>query len=89
MKEIWFQYIVDNKQHWCDGVTLKRLQRVKDAVLNDNDIMWDLLHRHGADKESPDEMKQVRRETFNHCIGNFSTAIMFKMMDVGIIKRQS
>lgn len=87
MKEIWFQYIVDNKQYWCHGVTLNRLHKIKDAVLSDKDIMWDLLSRHGADKETPEQMKEIRKETFRHCIGNFSTAILYKMMDKGMINR--
>ncbi len=86
MKEVWFQYIIDNKKHWCNGVTLKRLEKVKSAVLDDEDIMFDLLHRHGADKQTPEQMMKSYRKVFDHCIGNFSTAIMFKMMDVGLIK---
>ena len=84
--ELWFNYVVANKNLWANGFTLKRLEKVKPLVLSDKDIMFDLLKRHGADNLSPEEMKAKDTHTYNHCIGNFTCNIMYKMMNEGIIK---
>jgi hypothetical protein len=87
MKEIWYQFIVDNKWIWRNGFTLRRLAKVKDAVFADKDIMNDLLLRHGASERTPDQMKKDYPETFNHCWQNLASNIHYKMMDEGILKR--
>ena len=86
MKDLWFDYIVANKHHWCDGFTLTRLAKVREAVLTDKNIMWDLLDRHSGDKYSPEQMQAEDKANFNHCIGNFSCSIAQKMREVGITK---
>ena len=85
MKEKWYQYIIDNKKHWCNGLTTNRLNKIKEAVLSDKHIMWDLLMRHNANIETPEQMVQSNKENFNHCIGNFVLNIRYKMIDVGMI----
>ncbi len=45
MKEIWFQHVVDNKNLWPHGFTLKRLEKVKAAVFADKDIVAHRNHR--------------------------------------------
>ena len=71
-KEIWFQFVCDNKKYWANGFTLKRLEKVKQYVFDDESIMWDLLVRHV--------------DNFNHCIGNFYCNIFNKMIQTGIYK---
>lgn len=83
MKELWFNYIVENKCYWANGFTLKRLEKVKDAVFADENIMWDLLVRHGENL-TPDQMKTECAETFHHCIGNFYCNIFNKMVETGV-----
>lgn len=87
MEEKWYNYLIANKNFWPHGFTLKRLEKVKKSVFANPDIMWDLLHRHGASSSSPEEMKKSDLELFNHCIGNFACNILYQMMDDGIIKR--
>ncbi len=88
MKEKWFEYVVENKRLWGNaGITLKRLEKVKDAVLSDKDIMFDLLERHSGNEKTPEEMKTTDYECYNHCIGNFVCSIIYKMMDEGLIRR--
>ena len=86
MREIWYQYLIDNKNHWCNGFTLKRLEKVKDFVLTDNDIMSDLLIRHGGNDICPEGMKIEDLVTFKHAIDNFSCSILYKMIEKGIYK---
>lgn len=86
MKEKWFEYVVNNKNHWCYGFTLKRLERIKVDVLNDKNILFDLLERHSAKESSPEDMKTNDAFQYNHCIGNFSCNIFNKMIEKGVIK---
>lgn len=86
MKELWFKYVMDNKSQWCTGFTMKRLIKVKDAVLTDSHIMSDLLNRHSGSELTPAQMHAAAPETFNHCIGNFRCAIFDKMVETGIYK---
>jgi hypothetical protein len=86
MKDKWFEYVKMNKVYWTHGMTLKRLDKVKDFVFEDKEIMNDLLVRHGANEKSPEEMKIENRDLFDHCIGNFVCNIHYKMIDKGIVK---
>ena len=86
MKEKWFQFIIDNKEYWTNGMTVKRLQKVKSHVFEDEPTMSDLLNRHGAIDKTPEEMKLFDRNLFDHCIGNFVCNIHYIMMDRNIIK---
>lgn len=86
MKNKWFNYIVENKSLWCNGFTLKRLEKVKNFVLNDVHIIFDLLERHNGNQYSPEEMKEIDIINYNHCIGNFTCNILYKMMEEKIIK---
>lgn len=88
MKEKWFQYIVDNKNHWCNGFTIHRLNKIKEVVLLDKDIMWDLLMRHNANVETPEQMMKSDKEKFNHCVGNLTCNIRYKMLQTGMIKNK-
>jgi hypothetical protein len=78
MKEKWFQYVVDNKQHWCNGFTLLRLEKAKKFVLLDKDIMWDLLDRHNGSEQTPEQMKASDIRKFNHCIITFPHPYIIK-----------
>lgn len=85
--EQYYQYVVDNRKLWCHGFTANRLKFIKEAVLLNNDIMWDLLDRHQCMNHSPEEMRQFDKQQFDHAIGNLSTSILYMMMDKGLIKR--
>jgi methyl coenzyme M reductase alpha subunit len=85
-KDIWFKYLTDNKKHWPNGFTLKRLEKVKSFVLTDKDIMFDLMERHSGNELTPEEMKEDDVENFNHCISNFAINILYKMRELNIIK---
>lgn len=88
MRELWFQYVIDNKDQWCNGFTTNRLLKVKDAVLGDSDIMFDLLKRHSAEDYSPAVMRAKDSFMFNHCLGNLVCNIRQKMIDEKIIKNK-
>ncbi len=85
--EEYFAWVVNNKKHWCHGFTLKRLEAVKQHVFSNDDIMWDLFERHRFIDFTPEEAKQNDLESFWHGIGNFTSSILYTMMDKGIIKR--
>ena len=86
MKEKWFEYLKQNKSWWTSGMTLNRLDKVKDFVLSDQYIISDLLLRHGGDKQTPEEMKINNKETFEHCMSNFAINIFDKMVETKIYK---
>ena len=86
MKDKWFEYVKANKAYWTNGMTAKRLDKVKEAVFSDKNIMWDLLTRHGANEQTPEQMAEENKPMFDHCIGNFVCNIHYKMMDLGIVK---
>lgn len=72
MKNVWFNHLLENPKFWPKGFTKKRLEKIKNQVLSDKDIMWDLLKRHGAQNLTPDKMKEQHNETYLHCMGNFA-----------------
>ena len=86
MKEKWFEYVKANKNYWTNGMTAKKLDKVKDVVFANKDIMFDLLNRHGGSYQTPKEMKENNRELYDHCIGNFVCNIHYCLMDEKIIK---
>lgn len=86
MKDKWFEYVVTNKNLWGNGWTAKRLEKVKVAVLEDKDIMYDLLQRHSANTIDAETMKATDKELYSHCIGNFICNIHYKMMELKLIK---
>lgn len=86
MKERWFEYVVNNKKYWPYGFTVKRLQKVRTAVLADKDIVWDLLERHSGAIYPPEDMRQMDYAMFDHCIGNFTSLIRQKMIELKILK---
>jgi len=86
MKEIWYDFVKENKEYWTNGMTLIRLEKVKNSVFADSNIMWDLMTRHGAKSMTPNEMKAFNKQLFDHCIGNFVCNIHYKMMDMKLIK---
>ena len=86
MANKWFQFIIDNKRLWTNGMTKNRLDKVKEFVFADKDIMWDLLTRHGANELEPVQMEKENPHTYEHCLGNFVCNIHYKMMEKNIIK---
>jgi hypothetical protein len=85
MKEIWYQHVIDNKDLWCHGFTLKRLQKIKDVVLSDEHILFDLLLRHSANVMSPQQMKEKDSYAYKHCVDNFACNIAIKMREQKLI----
>ncbi len=85
-EEVWFNYVKENKKLWTNGMTLNRLDKIKDVVFADEDVMFDLLHRHNAKDNTPEQMKADSKEWYDHCIGNFVCSIHYKMMHKGMIK---
>lgn len=86
MKEKWFEFVKANKCYWTHGMTLNRLDKVKEAVFQDEDIMWDLMIRHGGKYLPPEKLEKENKAIFDHGIGNFVCNIHYKMMDLKIIK---
>ncbi len=86
MKNIWYNYIIENKELWPPKFTLKRLERIKDKVLSDDYIMSDLLLRHGAETKTPQQMQRDDKSCFDHCIGNLVLNILWKMKEEKLIK---
>jgi len=86
MGEIWFDYVILHKKFWTYGWTVKRLNKVKEFILNDSDIMFDLLERHNCKNIKPELMELNDKQTFLHAIGNFVCNIHYKMMNLKIIK---
>lgn len=87
MRDKWFDYVIANKKIWANGFTLKRLNNVRDAVLSDTNIMYDLLKRHSAEDMTPEQMQSHDMHLYNHCIGNFTCNILYKMIEQKLIKR--
>lgn len=87
MGDEWFEYVVNNKSLWMPGFTLTRLKKVKQAVLSDRDIVFDLLMRHRGNEYTPTELKGKDKFTYEHGISNFTCNILYKMRETGLIKR--
>jgi hypothetical protein len=86
MKNIWYQYLVDHKEWWCSGFTKKRLEKVKDAVLSNEEIMWDLMHRHEGKNMTPEQMEKNNLFMFNHGFGNLASSVFKVMHDKKMVK---
>ena len=86
IKDVWFDYLLSNRKHWCNGFTKVRLEKIRKAVLEDNYILQDLFVRHGAAGMFPEEHKQENKEMFEHGFSNFCAAILDKMIEANIYK---
>ena len=86
MAELWFKYLIENKCYWVVGFTTIRMNKIKDKVLSDRYIMFDLLERHNGRKFTPEQLKNNDRFMFNHCIQNLASSTFDKMVEHGIIK---
>ena len=79
MKEIWYQFVIDNPKYWANGFTVNRLKKIKHKIFNNKDIMFDLMDRHGGSYMDPKVMQQDNKYNFDHCIGNFVGNISYIM----------
>lgn len=86
MKEVWYNYLINHSEYWGHGVTLKRLEKVKQHVFSDKPTMDDLLIRHKASEMTPEQMKEYSSDLFDHCMGNFAANVYYIMMDLKMIK---
>jgi len=85
-KEEYWNHFMANKQFWANGMTQKRLEKVKSAMWN-NIFFWsDIIDYHGGDTRTPEELKVEHRSTYDHCFGNMSGMIIHTMLKKNIIK---
>lgn len=84
MVKQWWDYLLSNKMYWHNGFTERRLSRVKEFILSDADVRWD-LKRHG--EERPYDMKINDPFMYEHCISNFTAHIRMIMIEQKILKR--
>ena len=59
---------------------MKRLEKVKPIVFKDELFWSDILLRHSGDKMSPKEMKEMDKNHYDHCMGNFS-GMVYQILD--------
>ena len=53
------------------GVTGKRLQKIRDKILNDDDFWQDIVLRHDGLNKPPEQLFAEDPENYRHCLGNF------------------
>jgi hypothetical protein len=87
--EVWVHVMkaaISKEYRMPVGVTVKRLQKVYDDMMNDEFLWDDVVCRHGLLHMSIDELKATDKETYEHCIGNFWGMVSELMWKKGILK---
>lgn len=74
-KDEYWNYYMEHKNWWAQGVTLKRLKKIKPALMGAK--LWeDLFSRHSSLLEmTPEEAMEKIPETFDHAFSNFAANI--------------
>ncbi len=85
-KNEYWQYFCNHKKLWGHGVTLKKLEKIKQTIWNDGAFWSDILFRHSGLERSPKEYKDAQPASFVHCIGNFSSMIYETLFRQGSVK---
>ncbi len=85
-KTEYWNHFTTLKSFWGHGVTLKRLEKAKPNLWNENNFWEDILFRHNGYKETPEEMLIRDRYTYDHCFGNMAAMIYQSMITHKIIK---
>jgi hypothetical protein len=84
--EYWNYFLTLKKEYWAVGFTSKRLEKVKPVIWVDEDFWADIIHRHGGEDRTPQQMKNQDKFTYDHCMGNMMGRIFHTMINKGIIK---
>lgn len=85
-KEEYWSWFLNKKQYWGHGFTKKRLEKAYVLLYDDMDFWDDILIRHGGNTMSPQEMEQLDRHNYEHCMGNMTGMIMQCFVENKIIK---
>ena len=74
-KNEYWNHFLSQKQFWGFKFTLKKLEKIK-SILWDDAYFWeDILFRHNGYTETPEQMKERSKSTYDHCIGNMAGMI--------------
>jgi len=68
---IWEYFSSIPKKFRPNGLTNKKLEKIKSQIFENEDFWDDIYWRHGLNKESLEELLKNDIHTFNHCVGNF------------------
>ncbi len=85
-QEYWNHFMTLKKEYWPPEFTPSRLKKVKAIIWEDFDFWADVIHRHGGNDKSPEQMKANELFTYEHCMGNMMGMLFHTMIDKGIIK---
>jgi hypothetical protein len=83
--EVWKHFVSLPKSYRPNGLTDKRLEKVK-YIIWKTEFFWDdVVCRHGLLDVSIVDLKLLDKETYEHCMGNFWGMMMEIMHKSGII----
>ena len=83
--EVWDHALSLPKSSRPNGVTDKRLEKVKDFIWTNTDFWSDIVNRHGLIQETIGSLQCYDHPTYDHCIGNFWGQVVEEMMKRDII----
>ena len=82
LREEWWGHLAAEKRPW--SLTEARMRRLKALMWNDRTFWWDVIGRHGGQSLSVVELHQQNPRLFDHCLGNFHSMLIQKLMDLGV-----
>lgn len=85
-KRLWWDHFVGSKKYHAHGFTIRRLEKARDFLWNDDDFWWDVLDRHRGREINPEDMEKSDPEMYHHLMGNMMGMIMQTMVEEKIIK---
>ena len=85
-KNEYWNHFLTLKKYWAWGFTIKRLEKIKPDVWEDESFWDDILLRHNGNNISPNEMKNSSLEHYQHCFGNFCGMLNHIFWKKGILK---
>ena len=85
--EWWFNFLIKNKKYQCVGMTVKRLEKVKDVIIMDERLRDDMNRHRSMSKWNPGMAEMnMDKAVFDHWIGNFVSISRQILVEQGVLK---
>ena len=85
-QEIWAHMLALPKACRGNGLTDKRIERLKRLVWLDAAFWLDVIRRHNLVQLTIEELKAQDVATYEHCVGNFWGMLYLSAVEKGMIR---
>ena len=69
--EVWSHILTIPEKDRPIGITNEKLKSIKKDIWKWNNFWMDIIQAHGLLERTPEQLKLLEKEIYNHCISNF------------------